>query len=336
MIKFRIMNEDLDTLVSIRCNDDLVHMWDEYDRLMSLGSPTTSAPRFLRLFLFLSSKCLSLSRPRNYLDAINGQQMDPALTCHLEPSRDYHHAETLSFCPVDDPTEHRAEWPGSTCVALSPRPKQFQRVWSTPNLQGAHRAGGDRADLSSRMQCGLYRNHVQLMGHSHQQACGRSDTCRCGNVCAYPQPKIERSPIRVPSYQNLNLACQAGSVVSDRGRSNLVQSPRTIGNGVQNSIPNNLTNSNILQSAIANSVSMHKPMQNATCVQNPIPNGSSDQNLIQNYTAYAGAFGSVGTMCTQHVPLEVGSSIYMQQPRSGTTTLVRRQSRAGTPVSEAC
>ncbi|XP_078181812.1 RAF-like serine/threonine-protein kinase 24 [Carex rostrata] len=266
VIKYRIMSEDLDTLVSIRCNDDMVHMLDEYDRLMSLGSSATSSPRFIRLFLFCSPKSLSLNRPHNYLDAINGQQMDPK------------------------PTEHHVELPGTGRAVSSQHQKPFQRVWSTPNLRGAHQEGGDVAGPSSQMQCGqVYWNPAQLMGHLHQQACGRCETCRCGSACGYPLPiSVERPPIRVPSYQNLNLACQTGSVVSDRGRSNLAHSPRTIGNGMQNPMHNNL-------------IHMHKPMH-----INLIPNSSSEQSLA---SSCAGTFGSVGSMCDKQVTLEVGSTV---------------------------
>lgn len=285
------MSEDLDTLVSIRCNDDMVHMLDEYDRLMSLGSSATSAPRFLRLFLFRSPKSLSLNRPHNYLDAINGQQMDPTPTEHRVELMD------------PKPTEHHVELSGTGHAVSSQHQKPFQRVWSTPNLRGAHQAGGDVAGPSSRMQCGqVYRNPAQLTGHLHQQACGRCDTCRCGSACGYPLPiSVERPPIRVPSYQNLNLACQTGSVVSDRGRSNLAHSPRTIGNGMQNPMHNNL-------------IHMHKPVH-----INLIPNSSSEQSLV---SSCAGTFGSVGSMCDKQVPLEVGSTVYVQQPRSGTGTPV--------------
>jgi hypothetical protein len=128
-------------------------------------------------------------------------------------------------------------------------------------------------------------------------------------VCAHPLQKVERAPIRVLSYQDLNLACQAGSVVRDRSRSNLVQSPSAIGNVAQNPIPNNLAHSsNTLQSAIINCIGVHKPMQNGTYMQNLIPNGNSEQNLIQSY---AGSFGSAGTVATKHMPLEMGSCIYV-------------------------
>jgi PB1 domain len=332
VIKYRIMDEDLDTLVSIRCNDDLVHMWDEYDRLLSLSSLTTSAPRFLRLFLFPSFKSPSF-RPCNYLDAINGQQIDPTSNCQLDPSRDHHHTESLSFCHVDNPSERHVELLGANRVVSSLLRKQFHRVWSTPNLHGACQAGGDGVGPSSRIQCGnIYQSHVQL-GHSHQQTFGRSETCRCGNMCAHPLQKVERPPIRVASYHNLNLACQMGLVVSDQSRSNQVQSPSTIGNGVQNPVPNNLAHINTLQTTIINCVGVHKLMQNDACMQNSIPNGSSEQNLIQSY---ADAFGSAGTMATKHMPLEVGSCIYVQHPGSGSATPVGRQSRSGTPVSDGC
>ncbi|KAJ4799235.1 Octicosapeptide/Phox/Bem1p [Rhynchospora pubera] len=210
VIKYRIMNEDLDTLVSVRCNEDLVHMWEEHDRIMPLGFPTSSAPRFLRLFLFDSP---SLSRDHSYLDVINGKQMDPPLNYHLEPSRDCH-AKSSSFCNFDGPTAHRVEFPRAGRVVLSPRRNQFPRARSTPNLHGAHQIGGDGAGPSCRTQCGhVYQNPVQLMGPTHQQACGRYDTCRCGSVSRYyPPVPVERPPTRFHSYQNLNLMCQAGSI----------------------------------------------------------------------------------------------------------------------------
>jgi hypothetical protein len=58
------------------------------------------------------------------------------------------------------------ELPGASRVVSSPLPKQFHRVWSTPNLHGACQVGGVGMGPSSPIQCGhIYLSHVQL-GHS--------------------------------------------------------------------------------------------------------------------------------------------------------------------------
>nr|ACG44507.1 hypothetical protein [Zea mays] len=51
-IKYQLLSfaEELDVLVSVTCDEDLVHMLDEYDRLEAKRSPTTS-PRF-RVYVF--------------------------------------------------------------------------------------------------------------------------------------------------------------------------------------------------------------------------------------------------------------------------------------------
>lgn len=51
-IKYQLLSlaEDLDVLVSVTCDEDLVHMLDEYDRLEAKRSPTAS-PRF-RVYVF--------------------------------------------------------------------------------------------------------------------------------------------------------------------------------------------------------------------------------------------------------------------------------------------
>lgn len=52
-IKYQLLSEDLDVLVSVTCDEDLVHMLDEYDRFEAKRSPSAS-PRF-RVYVFASS-----------------------------------------------------------------------------------------------------------------------------------------------------------------------------------------------------------------------------------------------------------------------------------------
>uniref|UniRef100_A0A0D3EY54 PB1 domain-containing protein n=1 Tax=Oryza barthii TaxID=65489 RepID=A0A0D3EY54_9ORYZ len=49
-IKYQLVAEDLDVLVSVTCDEDLTHMLDEYDRSEEKRSPSTS-PRF-RVYIF--------------------------------------------------------------------------------------------------------------------------------------------------------------------------------------------------------------------------------------------------------------------------------------------
>lgn len=91
VLKFQLIPEDLDTLVSVRNNEDVKHMLDEYDRQESQGM----SPR-LRTFLFPSKPIMiatststssqTLELEQRYIDAINGivrspKQPPPPLIC---------------------------------------------------------------------------------------------------------------------------------------------------------------------------------------------------------------------------------------------------------------
>lgn len=75
VLKYQLAPEDLDVLVSVRTDEDLKHMVDEYDRLESEGTPK------LRCFLFPSNPIVVETQPfstdpqaieQRYLEAING------------------------------------------------------------------------------------------------------------------------------------------------------------------------------------------------------------------------------------------------------------------------
>ncbi|XP_074586338.1 uncharacterized protein LOC141842024 [Curcuma longa] len=78
VIKYQLVSEDLDILVTVAGDEDLAHMLDEYDRVDALHprSPSAvSSPRF-RLFLFPSPSSASDTAPaatlgQRYVDAIN-------------------------------------------------------------------------------------------------------------------------------------------------------------------------------------------------------------------------------------------------------------------------
>ncbi|XP_030516790.2 uncharacterized protein LOC115730297 [Rhodamnia argentea] len=75
VLKYQVASEDLDALVSVRSDEDLKHMLDEYDRHESSGNPR------LRAFLFPANPTVIESQTafvepqaqeQRYIDAING------------------------------------------------------------------------------------------------------------------------------------------------------------------------------------------------------------------------------------------------------------------------
>ncbi|KAK0589903.1 hypothetical protein LWI29_019995 [Acer saccharum] len=75
VLKYQLIPEELDSLVSVRTDEDLKHMFDEYDRHESEGTPK------LRAFLFPSTPVVVENQTgsvdpqvieQRYIDAING------------------------------------------------------------------------------------------------------------------------------------------------------------------------------------------------------------------------------------------------------------------------
>uniref|UniRef100_A0A0D3G7W5 PB1 domain-containing protein n=1 Tax=Oryza barthii TaxID=65489 RepID=A0A0D3G7W5_9ORYZ len=60
-IKYQLVAEDLDVLVSVTCDEDLTHMLDEYDRFEAKRSPSAS-PRF-RVYVFSSQPPVAAAVP---------------------------------------------------------------------------------------------------------------------------------------------------------------------------------------------------------------------------------------------------------------------------------
>ncbi|KAF8404313.1 hypothetical protein HHK36_009196 [Tetracentron sinense] len=80
VLKYQLVPEELDTLISVRCEEDLRHMLDEFYRQDAKSSEKTGTPR-LRAFLFPSNPIIietqmaaldTHSLLHRYIDAING------------------------------------------------------------------------------------------------------------------------------------------------------------------------------------------------------------------------------------------------------------------------
>nr|XP_010927835.1 uncharacterized protein LOC105049785 [Elaeis guineensis] len=189
VMKYQILPEDLNALVSVTCDEDLHHMLDEYDRQQP-RSPSNS-PRF-RLFLFsaapppLSSPTDHAATPleQRYVEAINGvppAATSPTSTIDLRDAR---------------PNVLSAAGAGSEVVHW---------VRSTPNLDGTlcWMANGVGPPHGGRQQQPHHRHH-QNHGQEGPPACVggmlwrmgsgpvRFEGCACG--CGYRGMASPRPP----------------------------------------------------------------------------------------------------------------------------------------------
>jgi len=141
-IKYQLLSlaEDLDVLVSVTCDEDLVHMLEEYDRLEAKRSPTAS-PRF-RVYVFApqpAGPLLSAAAPARHagLSRLHPQH-------HHHHQHQHHHFQTeryVATVPVspDGSPPFPAQPHGAVSAGNSPRANAvlglgMQRVRSTPNL----------------------------------------------------------------------------------------------------------------------------------------------------------------------------------------------------------
>ncbi|GJM88653.1 hypothetical protein PR202_ga04741 [Eleusine coracana subsp. coracana] len=199
-IKYQLLSlsEDLDVLVSVTCDDDLLHMLDEYDRLEAKRSPTTS-PRF-RLYIFAPQAttlpaAAALPASSRYAGGGFSRQYHPhhhhhhyQHNNHFQPGERY--VATVPVTPSGSPRGFLAPSHGTMSAGNSPRagsaaaaePPVFeslvggmQRVRSSPNL-------GSLADLAVAAQhmhpqhaadvggyLGSSPGHAGGFGHHYQQ-----------------------------------------------------------------------------------------------------------------------------------------------------------------------
>ncbi|KAG8085654.1 hypothetical protein GUJ93_ZPchr0010g8436 [Zizania palustris] len=148
-IKYQLLAEDLDVLVSVTCDEDLVHMLDEYDSLEAKRSPSAS-PRF-RVYIFASQSAalssaaaiVSSSRHTGYAPSRHQLQHHHHHHNQFQPE---HYVATMPATPNGSPP-YAAHLNGAISASNSPRADAagsdhavfglgLQRVRSTPNLGG--------------------------------------------------------------------------------------------------------------------------------------------------------------------------------------------------------
>ncbi|KAJ4842603.1 hypothetical protein Tsubulata_025118 [Turnera subulata] len=195
VLKYQVMPEDLDVLVTVKTNEDLKHMLEEYDRLGSEGTPK------LRAFLFPSGPAGSenptsprdfLPIEQRYIDALNGMAR---ATSHfrLPPINANRPTFSISACSSPKSTSPESN-------AADPVPQDFSlmngyrnsrlpmnKVHSSPSLVSLANPQHQSNTLNNHS---LYRHHHHHYQH-HQQP----------HLYAHQPPRPSHEPHRMsPSF----------------------------------------------------------------------------------------------------------------------------------------
>ncbi|XP_021286927.1 uncharacterized protein LOC110418508 [Herrania umbratica] len=162
ILKYQVIPEELDTLVTVRSDEDLRHLVDEFHRLESEGTPK------LRAYLFPSSPIVLENQmnpvdphaiEQRYIDAVNGiVRPGPNTSGRLTPVNANRPNFSVSAC--------------SSPNSASPDGKAIDSLPSeSPLLSGYHRNRPFMPKVqSSPSLCSLSTPHNQSNNHSNHQA----------------------------------------------------------------------------------------------------------------------------------------------------------------------
>uniref|UniRef100_A0A7N0UA02 PB1 domain-containing protein n=1 Tax=Kalanchoe fedtschenkoi TaxID=63787 RepID=A0A7N0UA02_KALFE len=178
VLKYQLVPEELDTLVSVRTDVDLKHMLEEYDRQEhQAGTPK------MRAYLFPSKQVVVETGPglsshaleQRYIDAINGiVRATPSPRLRTAPSSARPSFSISSPCSspkVISPDKVQNPWDASN--GPSPKGKgkgSMHRVRSSPTLShgGESQLAGGGSGIQFGRQYGMYQAYrLQNQGHGH-------------------------------------------------------------------------------------------------------------------------------------------------------------------------
>ncbi|XP_008802913.2 uncharacterized protein LOC103716621 [Phoenix dactylifera] len=177
VIKYQIMPEDLDALVSVTCDEDLRHMLHEYDR-HEPRSPSNS-PRF-RLFLFstappplapLSDAAASPIEQR-YVEAING--VPPTATPATSTLSLFNISSSAATSPTSTIDLRDAFRPSRSNLLSTAAAAGLHRVRSTPNLGTAKNLSQMASGAGLQLYGGHQQDHHRRHHHHHHTTASRS------------------------------------------------------------------------------------------------------------------------------------------------------------------
>lgn len=173
VIKYQIYPEDLDTLVTVRSDEDLVYMLEEHDRHESIPRSPTSSPRF-RVFVFPSTNKLNSSTSSSpaHRSSMTTETKNIPVPTGKPPSPSASHMNSISETNVIPSQGHES-------------PRGLQRVRSTPDLSQMGNISSIGLPLGgSRLNTNLprYNQSPQHMTVSKVGVSYRYETCVCGRV----------------------------------------------------------------------------------------------------------------------------------------------------------
>lgn len=195
VVKYQLLHEDLDALVSVRNDEDISYMIDEYDRFARRPrSPTAASAPLFRLFLFPSpAATYPAASPRHrYLDAINGGLPLPI----LDPRMHHQHSPTSADCLFEAAVS-------GVHVGGARGGMGMHRVRSTPNLGGGEGNGGSQTSSPTAYRkpgatFGYGCTSGLKMGGGGGRVFRQEVGCGCGCGCACSAPLMIRKYVCSP------------------------------------------------------------------------------------------------------------------------------------------
>lgn len=183
ILKYQLIPEELDALISVKSDEDLRHMFDEYNRHESRGTPRLQAFLFPENPVIIENPMEPQALEQRYLDAINGivrpSTMHGGHNYKLSSSTNYTSYSMSSACSSPRSPESCTSDTINQEAMLqlqsyqNPRtPPHMHKVQSTPNLYNLNPQS--QSPTHPQPQPQLPSHHqIQLQHHHHHyyQSC---------------------------------------------------------------------------------------------------------------------------------------------------------------------
>ncbi|CAN4108151.1 unnamed protein product [Withania somnifera] len=162
VLKYKLVYEDLDALISVKTDEDLCHMLDEYDRCESAGIPR------LRAFLFPAKPVMvdhHMTPPepleQRYIDAVNGIIRARETLLRIQPPLSISHGSFGFSSACSSPRSPDSCNDGviheSLLQSIFQSRSQLHKVHSSPSFY----------NVINQQQHGLHHNHQSLQQQQH-------------------------------------------------------------------------------------------------------------------------------------------------------------------------
>ncbi|KAM3291004.1 hypothetical protein P3S67_019293 [Capsicum chacoense] len=161
VLKYQLVHEDLDALVSVKTDEDLRHMLDEYDRCESSGIPRLRAFLFPSKPIVVDHQTMPAEPLERYIDAINGIIRAREAGLRIHPPLSVSHASFGFSSACSSPRSPDSCNEGviheSLLQSLFTNRSQLHKVQSSPSFY----------NVSNQQQHGLHHNHQSMHQQQH-------------------------------------------------------------------------------------------------------------------------------------------------------------------------